>query len=908
MKYFLIPFFTFLSLAVFSQTMEIKGIVQDSSNRPLPYAVVMAIRLSDSLLMSFTRTDNNGFFNLNDIAIDTCEITVSHQGFGDKTFYVFGSKENSVFDFGKFSLPPKSITLKEVVIYAFKDPVYYKGDTLVYTADSFKVKPNATVEDLLKKLPGIKVDAAGKITSNGTQIDQVLVDGDEFFGSDQTIATRNLNAENVQSVQLYDKKNENAGAGENSEPLKIMDLKLKEDSKKGYFGKASAASDLTKFYEGELLANKFKGRQKVSAFALFSNTPNSSIGWGDAFKYGLTGDMNTWTGDNGETYYWQNNGSSGIPKALKTGLFYSGKLGKKTKLTANYTYKSLQVQNETATTSQYFLTDTTYKTNNLTQSFQKSEPQSLNLTIIESLDSVTDLELQTKLSYSPVSAKNKSFTEFFTESDMLTRSTSVESSNKTDAVNLSENLKFTRRFKKQDRLLVLNYSYTLSNNKSEGFLKSFNNYYYTAASDSINQKRTNSGKTQVHYFSTVYTESLKKKIKLEFSYDFNYSFSSQDIHTLDFINGEYNAENFLLTNNFTNKRYINRAGIKFIYESKKQRLNLGARLRNVELISDDLVRQNQIKQSVNNILPYGSYTYNFSNNRRLNFQYNTNSVQPAINQLQPVPDNSDPDYINIGNPDLLPTYSQQIKASYTSYKPISGSYTQGNLEFKTIHNDISNSVHYDSIGRTITQPINVNGNYYINGWINMDIPLFSDVVKIGPDVNFDLSKETNFINGKKNITKNTSASAGLDLSFHKEKVDISMDANFDYTVPSSSLNRESNLPYSSQNLSASLYFELPYKLKIESNADYTINNRRTQGYNINYFIWNVSLSETFFKKENLIVSMSVNDLLNQNIDTRRTIQDNVIIDTKSNVVGRYYLLKVLYKFTSNKTKEDDEDN
>src|ERR1035437_7067019 len=234
---FLLFFLT--SISVFSQRMTISGNVRDTiSNIQLPNAVAIAIRIKDSTLVAFTRTNQKGLFEFSNLAIDTLQIIVSHPKFGEQSFYVFGSPTNNTFDFGKIVLPSKSQQLKEVVIYAFKDPVYYKGDTMVYTADSFKVRPNATVEDLLKKLPGIKVDAQGKITSQGKAVDQVLVDGDEFFGTDPTVATRNLAANAVESVQVYEKKNESTEEGA-AETVNVMNLKLKDDAKKGYFGKIS---------------------------------------------------------------------------------------------------------------------------------------------------------------------------------------------------------------------------------------------------------------------------------------------------------------------------------------------------------------------------------------------------------------------------------------------------------------------------------------------------------------------------------------------------------------------------------------------------------------------------------------------------------------------------------------------
>ena len=193
----------FIPFRSVAQMMSIHGTVMDTvEQKPLRDAVAMSVRLSDSVLTSFSRTDANGFFSLDSIQPDTYQVIITHPRFGDQDIILLGSRENHDFDLKKIILPPKSITLNEVTVFGYSDPVYYKGDTLVYTADSFKVKQNAVVEDLLKKLPGIKVDADGKIYSQGKAVDQVLVDGDEFFGSDPTTATKNLAASSVESVQI----------------------------------------------------------------------------------------------------------------------------------------------------------------------------------------------------------------------------------------------------------------------------------------------------------------------------------------------------------------------------------------------------------------------------------------------------------------------------------------------------------------------------------------------------------------------------------------------------------------------------------------------------------------------------------------------------------------------------------
>ncbi|MBK6521951.1 MAG: carboxypeptidase regulatory-like domain-containing protein [Sphingobacteriaceae bacterium] len=185
---FIFLLFGYLSNA---QKLSIRGKVQDTvSKKPLQNAVIIATKLSDSTLIDFTRSNEEGFFEIKELPIDTYKVVISFKKFGDKIMYVIGTNKSFEFNFDKIIMPPKSVDLDEVTIFAYKDPVYYKGDTLIYTADSFKVKANATVEDLLRRLPGVKVDANGKITSQGKEVSKVLVDGDEFFGTDPTMATK----------------------------------------------------------------------------------------------------------------------------------------------------------------------------------------------------------------------------------------------------------------------------------------------------------------------------------------------------------------------------------------------------------------------------------------------------------------------------------------------------------------------------------------------------------------------------------------------------------------------------------------------------------------------------------------------------------------------------------------------
>lgn len=875
--------------------MQISGHVHDTvSNAPLVNAVAMVIKLKDSTLIDFARTNKEGDFSFKNLPVDTFQLIVSHPKFGEREFYFFGRPDNAEFNLTKIILPEKSQQLQEVTIYAYKDPIYYKGDTLVYVADSFATKPNAVVEDLLKKLPGIKVDVDGSITSQGKEITQVLVDGDEFFGADPTMATKNLAAKGVESVQVYEKKNEDATEGD--ETIQVLDLKLKDEAKRGYFGKASVAGDFRRFYEGELLANKFDKKQKISVFGLVSNTTLSSLRWQDAYKYGVE----TGFSYNEEEENWQSdniNQGQGIPTTLKTGVYYEDQLTKKTKIGVNYTYSNNTLETYRTTRSQYFLQDTTYTTAEEESSNTRNESHALNFSLTHKLDSLTTIEFEPRLKVNSSTRKSNDETDFITEDELLTRQTSVINTSESEGTNFKSRLALIRNFKKKDRKLNVSYRLTLDDDASDGNL----------LNDTINQLKQNKTYALSHTAAASYVEPLSKKLKLELDYEFYSSKNEQSKKTFNFEDGSYSQLDLNFSNEFENTKTQNRIGTSLIFEHKKHRIVAGARYRYIDIENHNLITGNVINQSLGNVLPRMRYTYKITQNNRLIVNYSTSSSLPSVNQLQPVPDNTNPNRILLGNPDLLPNYSHKSSVRYNNYKPITGGYLWISLSNTITQNAFANSIVYDPLGRTTTQTVNVDGNSYTGMNIGKGIPVFKKMLEIGPSLNVGYNRMNNFINGQKNLTINQSIGGGLELTLETDSLEISVSGDVSYTDPKSTISSASNNPYYTQRYSANLIWKLPLRFGLESDANYTINSQRSAGYDLNYLIWNASLTRAFGKLENLIAGVTVYDILNQNISAGRDVNANVITDSKTNIIARYLLVKVTYKFNSTKIKESNED-
>lgn len=895
-------------MSLFGQNMDLKGTVYDTTgNKPLENAVVIAVRLTDSLLLDFSHTDKDGKFRIGDFPMDTFALTISYPSLEDKTIYFYGNKSNYQLTLPSVTMQIESKELETVVIYANRDPIYYKGDTLVYVADSFKVAENAVVEDLLKKLPGIKVEKDGSIKSQGKAIGQVLVDGDEFFGSDATIATKNLGAKGVETVEVYEKKDENS---ESDETIQVLNLKLKEDAKKGYFGRTSLASDFTNFYEGEFLFNKFNGTQKISVFALGSNTPRSSFGWQDANRFGLENEQGVTMNEDGE-YIWNGEGNNGegIPQTLKAGIYYSDKIGKnkKTKIGFNYTYNEYKMNSISLRSSQYFLEDTTYFTNDSANYFNLNKSHRIGFTLVSQLDSLTTLEFLPTIRMKNSEVNDNSHSTFLSELSEPIRKTAIQNANTTNNYSIDNQLNFIRKFKKAKRELSVRYNLKLNDEKQEGRLFSDNEYYdASAVNDTIDQSKINENNNQMHTGKITYIEPLTKRWRISMEYMTEYSKSVQNKETRDIIGNDYSSLNTDLSNNFESRKLQNRLGGTLIYQRRKYTISGGARIRNISIDNQNLLNNSLIHQNFTNILPRFSFFYNPIQSQRFSFNYTTNAKQPSISDLQPVPNNLNPNRIQIGNPSLIPSFSHKVDLAFNNWKALTGRYIFLGVNAGYVQNDFVDSSTYDpvNIGMVSSKTVNMDGNYNASFYCGGGIPLFEKMIELNPYISGSYSSSSSFIDGQTNTNLHRALSSSLEVNYSSDSLECSLAVDFSYTNPKNSLSTLNSSAFTTQTYDVGVSWTLPWKLKIASEVSYTINGgQRAEGYAVNYLIWNAMISRSFLKTENLIVSIMGNDLLNQNISAQRQVYGNVVTDDKTTIISRYILLKLTMKFNNNKTKE-----
>jgi hypothetical protein len=291
--------------------------------------------------------------------------------------------------------------------------------------------------------------------------------------------------------------------------------------------------------------------------------------------------------------------------------------------------------------------------------------------------------------------------------------------------------------------------------------------------------------------------------------------------------------------------------------------------------------------------------------KRLGIFYTTNSSQPSISDLQPVQDNSNPNRIKVGNPDLKPNYVHNLRINFNSWQAMTGKYIWSGANATLTNNAFANSTNFDSFGRQTSKTENVDGNFFANIFAGVGFPILNRKIEFSPNVNASYTKYSNFINSQQNITKNTALSGGLSIEFQLDSLEIEISQSYSYNNPVSSLSASSNLPYSAQNYAIDFKWTLPAHIIVEFDAEYSINSQRANGYNKNLFIINAEIKKEFGARQNTILSIQANDILNQNLTVQRQLNGNIVTDNFTKIISRYFLMKLTYKFNNNKTKEDD---
>jgi hypothetical protein len=913
-------FLPILLLSVsYVKAQTLSGKMFDSTNnKAVPYAVVAVLKPVDSILMKFIRTDKEGKFSLKNIPVGKYILMISHPVYADFVDDVDITTNN--LDLQTVSFIPKSKLLQEVIIKS-GSPIKIKGDTVSYTADSFKVSANANVEELLKKLPGIQVDKDGKIKAMGEEVKKVLVDGEEFFGDDPGMAVKNLRADAIKEVQVYDKKSDQAEFTgiDDGQKQKTINLKMKDDRKKGYFGKVDNAGGLLKKidnrYNSNLMVHAFKGTRKLSAFLLNGNTGQDGLGWNDQDKYGGDND-NMSMDDEGGMMFFSRGGSSDDEPYINTengfitnnnaGLHYSNKWNDKRTLTISPKYNRQLYNNRQTSFQQQQIGDSILNTNSTMNQHVNRYNFKNSLTYDWKIDSSNSLKMTLKANFynSESSEETNSVTKSNTET--FKNSTDRFFNQKSEKSAITATALFRHKFKKLRRTLSVNTDWTRLSTNGTNFLQSVNQSYFgglPSFTQRQNQMIDIDKTTQKLTTKVVYTEPLNKKYALEIGYELSYSKGLNNQLTNSYSPGSGKFDDFIdsLSNKFDQLIVTNKPSAKISYNFKKIKFTFGSGFGFTKFDFKDLSFNKKYDRNFTNIFPTANFEYTYKANHSISFSYNGNTTQPTLNQLQPLRNNNDIFNQYIGNPDLKQSFTNSFYLRHNTYDFLKEFYTYQTLNVRSTINSIKNdrTISVDS-GKTITKPINTNGDISINYWGGMGTKLKKlDIrINIGPSVNY--SRYADVINGNISFSRTLSSGLGLNISKYKEKkYEVSIRNDFNYNRNTTSQNNMVNSFYTNElNVNGSLYYKKVWSITSDYNF---IARQKTVQFrdNLTNHIWNARVQRTFKNNEFTAYAM-IRDILNQNIGLERNYYGNSSSQVTNDRLRQYWMIGFTWDF-KNKT-------
>lgn len=902
-------FLFFSILSAQAQRVVISGAVADSSEKQnLHLASISLLRKSDSALVTYTRTNQQGKFVLPKVDTGQYLMLVTYPRFADFLEQI-GISDNK--DIGTVNMTLKSKILKEVVLRT-GSAIRIKGDTTEFVADSFKVKEGGTVEDLLKKLPGFTVNSKGEIVAQGKRVDKVLVDGEEFFGDDPTMATQNISAKAVDRVQVFETKTEQqqlTGMSTGNEG-KTVNIKLKEDAKKGAFGKLYAGTDFNKYYDSKALYNKFVGKKKFSVYGTRTNVNAGSLNWEDRQKLGMENDAEF---DELSGYYFSFGGSDdfndwnlrGLPNAYTAGALFSNKWNTdKHNVNISYRFNRLGTTNIGTTQTQNILPTGLSYSNRYTSKNALNQQHAINAKYEWKLDSLTSFKIVSVYTGKTSHTIGRNDGEFLNSNRDSVNQSFNNYDNNTQRNQIDNQFTYKQLFKKKNRQWQTVLRYGITDDNNSGLTNTRIRYFDSSGvynhTDTTDQQKLFDGHSTTIGVKSTFTEPLSDKwmLVVDYAYNKNHSRSLRNTFEKGF-NGKYEVLVTDVSNNFELDAFSHSGNAILRYNGKKIRLGLGSGVSTVKLGLDNLDNNSHSQFHFFNITPQAQFNYMPKPQTNLGINYRGTTRQPTINQLQPLKDNSDELNVFIGNPDLKVGFNHGISLFFNQYKVLSQSWLGINFSYNIQENAITQFNTIDlTTGKRTYYPVNVNGNHSWYIWSNYEKSTGDKKPRYGFGLNGNGSRFINFVNGQK--VETNSNTVGLNLTFGIGAVDkysFTINPSVGYNASRSSLSSGTDNNYFTYGGQVYGEVKLPWKLEINSNVNFDLRQRiNAFASNANLVIWSAGITKKILKKDAGKISFYANDLLDDNKGFTRTINSTFISDDRFQRISRYFLLKFEWSF------------
>ncbi|RRB06557.1 outer membrane beta-barrel protein [Larkinella rosea] len=913
----LLPFCLLLISYTTAVSQSLRGSVVDSTTRkPLMEATVSLLSIRDSSVVTFMITNGDGAFTFHKVAAGTYRILITYVGYRNKSKRITITSEKPVTEAGTFEMTTQAVNLNEVVVKQEGPPIVIKQDTVEFNANSFKTQPNAMVENMLKKLPGVEVDRDGTIKAQGQEVKKVLVDGKPFFGDDPKMATRNLPADIIDKIQLFDQQSDQSQFSgiDDGDRNKTINLVTKKDKRKGYFGQQSIGAGPNETsddvrYAARLNLNRFNGNQQISLIGQANNinqqgfTGQNMFGGGAGLGANFGGGGRGGGGNNGGN-------SNAITRTLAGGLNYRDQWGKKADIAASYFLNDLNTVTDQQSRRQYALPDTSYQVNQNSTSRNQVTSHRFNMRLNFQLDSMTTLRITPGFTmqnseYQSINRSQTLTNDAIASVQQLDSANLINTSNTNynstgNGISGNNNALLMRKFKRKGRTLSLNWSLAVNNQNTDGINQSVNAFFGQTSgrkNQNINQRNEQTSKSVTNSINLTYTEplSLSKTLEFHYSYSNNRNTSNRTVNDFDELTKDYSVFNPTLSNNFVNNYMTNRLGSTFQNKRLKYTYALGFDMQQADLQSDNRTTDVELRKSFTNLLPNALFTYTFSKNRTLRFNYRSRTNAPSVSQLQPVPDNTNPLNIRLGNPNLKQEFTNTVSLNYNTFQQTTFRSFFAMLNATQTNNKIVNATTFTNQGAQTTQPVNTNGYYTVSGFLGLGRRIQPIKANVNLTSNVNFNRGVSLVNQQTNRSQNWTFSQGARINSNfDDKLEFGVSGNISYQTALYSLQTSQNTEFFNKSLSGDLYYQLPFRLVVTTDITYNNYSGKSAGAVQNFALWNVALTRQFFKNKQGELRLQVYDLLNQNRSVVRNVTETYTEETNSRILNRYFMLSFTY--------------
>ncbi|MEA5460025.1 TonB-dependent receptor [Arcicella sp. LKC2W] len=907
-------FCAFSMLAQNPVRVTLKGVVQDTSSAVLGGATVMLLQPKDSALVNFSRANDKGAFEFRNVKNVNYILKISYVGYIPHQQLVSPSA-NEVVDLGNIGIKPITKELLEVVVRTARAPLTIKGDTIEYDARAFKVPQGSSVEDLLRRLPGMEVDAQGNIKAQGKDIKKVLVDGKTFFGDDPKAATKNLGAETISKVQVFNDKSEQAKLTgvDDGKKEKAINLELKDEYKKGAFGKITGAmgTDSRMALRGNY--NRFNKKEQFSILGYGNNINETGVNWSDygefkgnnSFNNNDNGDFGFggnrwWSGDNDvvtnnfDGRGFTNNGGGGVNYNFDN---------KKTKISTSYFYNQTRLMLDQYQNTKTFLQNNSFTTTDTTNQNNFRGNHSIGSRFEQMVDSNNTVIAKANLRFSTNNISTIQYQRNFSEDNVLRTSSDINNSSALSSFSLTSNVIYRHKFKKKGRTFALSGGYNVNNSDGTENLNS-NSKFLNAGTISqqiraLGQLNNNANRQNLLKGSVLYLEPLSKRMYWESFY--NVSADNREVGRDAFNAKLENQRMDSLSTYYKNNITYNRLGTSMRYSHAGVNVTVGLAALRFDLDGKLFPRKDaqvasSISKNYSSITPYLGTDIELKSNVYLSVNYNLNVEAPQIADLQPVINNNNPFFISSGNPDLAPEKSHNISAYFNKFDPATFMY----VNLWTDYNYYTSQVVYNQTvdANTFvvrTRPENLSGGQRFSSGIYAGFPIVKTKLTVNFSSNINLSSNPTFINGtlNQNDTQGYSFKLGFSLT-PSDKLIVSGNGKLGFSTIKYTISEAQNQNIKNNSLDASVKWNFAKKTFLETNLDYT--NYRNDRFNFNQDIpiLNCSVRRLFLKENKLEVRLAAFDIFNKRQSIIQRGFQNTVTNQTSLTLARYFMLSLTY--------------